>query len=495
MIRALVSIGLLQFLSMLLLLARTKIIALALGPEGVGVIATVDRVTAVIAQTLSMSLPFAAVRFLPAARRKSPDQAEALYRAMRNLSVALLALATISCVSITALAPELWGRALVPYQGALILAFAALPVLGLVPFLTNAFAGTTGHLSSMRFTLAHGVVFVFAAIAAAGFGVAGFYGTYALFGTALIIASMGKLHVPGAGGSPSVRSLVSRFKLPKDVWQFALWLTPLAFAAPYAAWYVQYSILKLYGAGTAGLLQGAIGIGLSVRTLLGAAHPIFLTPNVNRQENSAERMAWANEFQRHMVVIFIAALPPILLFSDIELAVLYAPAFITAAPFVALFVATEIIAMISGSYQSLILADNRVRYHVGQNVVAQVIIAAVATAAIPCFGLTGAGLATLAAPIFLFGSTIWYLRRQLGVRPSPEAAHMCWLTLGILLVCGVGGSLFPGMTLGRLTLKAAACIAVWLVAFALMPAEDRGRIRRALADARARGAAMLAHFA
>ena len=94
-------------------------------------------------------------------------------------------------------------------------------------------------------------------------------------------------------------------------------------------------------------------------------------------------MAWANEFQRHMVVIFIAALPPILLFSDIELAVLYAPAFITAAPFVALFVATEIIAMISGSYQSLILADNRVRYHVGQNVVAQVIIAAVATAAIP----------------------------------------------------------------------------------------------------------------
>jgi len=65
-IRALVSIGLLQFLSMLLLLARTKIVALALGPEGVGVIASLDRVTAVVAQTLSLSLPFAALRFLPA---------------------------------------------------------------------------------------------------------------------------------------------------------------------------------------------------------------------------------------------------------------------------------------------------------------------------------------------------------------------------------------------------------------------------------------------
>ena len=190
-----------------------------------GVIATVDRVTAVIAQTLSMSMPFAAMQFLPAAQRKSPYQAEALYRAMRNLSVALLALATISCVSITALAPQLWGRALVPYQGALILAFAALPVLGLVPFLTNAFAGTTGHLSSMRFTLAHGVVFVFAAIAAAGVRRCRLLRNLCAVRHGADHRVNGEAARPGRGRgcSPSVRSLVSRFKLPKDVWQFALW--------------------------------------------------------------------------------------------------------------------------------------------------------------------------------------------------------------------------------------------------------------------------------
>jgi len=152
-IRALVSIGLLQFLSMLLLLARTKIVALALGPEGVGVIASLDRVTAVVAQTLSLSLPFAALRFLPAAERESPEQAELLYRAMRNVSVAMLVLATVSCVAVTAVAPQIWGKALVPYRGSLILAFSALPVVGLVPFLTNAFASTRGHLASMRFTV------------------------------------------------------------------------------------------------------------------------------------------------------------------------------------------------------------------------------------------------------------------------------------------------------------------------------------------------------
>jgi O-antigen/teichoic acid export membrane protein len=491
-IRALLSIGLLQFLSMLLLLARTKIIALALGPEGVGVIATVDRVTAVIAQTLSLSLPFAALRFLPAAHRQSPNEAEVLYRRMRNVSAALIVAASFVCVGITAVAPQVWGAALVPYRGALILAFAALPVIGLVPFLTNAFAAVDGHGSSMRLTVANSAVFVFAATAAAAFGVAGFYGTYALLGTALVVAAVAKLHDAGATRARPPRSLAQAFKLPRDVWRFALWLFPLTFVAPYAAFFVQYSTLRLYGAGTAGILVGAIGIGLSVRTLLGASHAIFLTPNVNRQADSAERMAWANEFQRHIIVIFIATLPPILLFSDVELAVLYSPRFIAAAPFVALFVSAEVITLLSGTYQALILADNRLRFHAGQNITAQILIVAIAALTIPRFGLAGAGLAVIAAPVFLFGSTILYLRRQFGVRASREAAHMCWLALALLLVCGVTGTMFPGMTAAKLAAKAAACIAVWLVAFGAMPAEDRVRIRRSLDSVRVRGLALLA---
>ncbi|MEP7129600.1 MAG: hypothetical protein ABI770_00575, partial [Sphingomicrobium sp.] len=185
-------------------------------------------------------------------------------------------------------------------------------------------------------------------------------------------------------------------------------------------------------------------------------------------------------------------LPPVLLFSDIELAVLYAPPFVAASPFVALFVAAEVITMLSGSYQALILADNRLRFHVAQNITAQILIAGIAAVAIPRLALAGAGLAVLAAPLFMFGSTIWYLRRQFGVRPTPEAAQMCWLVLGVLLICGAIGSLFPGMTAVRLAAKAAACIAVWIVAWLAMPAEDRGRVRLALGSARTYGRAMWA---
>ncbi len=260
-----------------------------------------------------------------------------LYRRMRNVAAALIVAASFVCVGITAVAPQVWGAALVSYRGALILAFAALPVIGLVPFLTNAFAAVDGHGSSMRLTVANSAVFVFAAAAAAAFGVAGFYGTYALLGTALVVAAIAKLHDPAAPGPGAPAPSPRRFKLAaRRLAVRALAVSRSPSLRPTRAFFVQYSTLRLYGAGTAGILVGAIGIGLSVRTLLGASHAIFLTPNVNRQADSAERMAWANEYQRHIIVIFIATLPPILLFSDVELAVLYSPRFIAAAPFVGL---------------------------------------------------------------------------------------------------------------------------------------------------------------
>src|SRR5207302_3813783 len=154
---------------------------------------------------------------------------------------ALLVAASLICVGITAVALQVWGAALVSYRGALILAFAALPVIGLVPFLTNAFAAMKGHGSSMRLTVANSAVFVFAAAAAAAFGVAGFYGAYALLGTALVLAAVAKLHDPAARGVRPARSLAQAFRLPRDVWRFAVWLFPITFASPYAAFFVPYS--------------------------------------------------------------------------------------------------------------------------------------------------------------------------------------------------------------------------------------------------------------
>jgi O-antigen/teichoic acid export membrane protein len=482
-IRALVGIGLLQFVSMLLLLVRTKILATTVGVQGVGTISNVDGLAAVIAQTLSLSLPFAALRYLPAALRDSPTEADLLYRRMRFVVLALIVPATLVAIVLAWTSPQLFGLALVPYRRTILLAFAGLPVVGLVPFLTNAYAGTVGHGSSMRLTVAHAAVMVVAAVAAgAGLGVDGFYSVYAVLGLALVIAAALRLAVPGVAKHERL-PLGGRaaFQLTPSMWRFALWLLPLTFLTPYAGWFVKYSALKLYGVGSAGILQGAIGISLSVRALLGTAHSVFLTPNVNRQGDMESRMRWANEFQRTIGLLFALCLPPLLLFSDVAMRLLYAPSFLAGSAFVALFVAAEIIAMLAGTYQVLIVAVDRMRFHVLQNLVAQALLVLTAAIALPRIGLAGAGLAALAPPIFLFVTTLAFLYRHYGVRISAAAARSSAFSLAILVVAGGIGSRYPGFAPTVLAAKSATCVLLWLGAAVVTPPEDRARLQAGFA--------------
>jgi O-antigen/teichoic acid export membrane protein len=477
-IRALVSIALLQFLSMLLVLARAKILAVTVGVAGVGTMANVDALAAVIAQTLSLSMPFAALRFLPASLRQSPAEADLLYRRMRFVLLALLLPATLVCIVVALRAPQLFGSALVPYRRTVILGLAGLPVVGMIAFLTNAYAGAVGHMASMRLTVAHAGVLVLSAIAAAaGLGVDGFYAVYAAAGALLVIVATTRLRVPGLQTSERIPlRLGDCVRLPAAMWRFAAWLLPLTFLAPYAAWFVKYSTLRLYGVEAAGILQGAIGLSLSVRALLGAAHAVFLTPNVNRQGDAATRMDWANEFQRTTGLLFAIALPPLLLFSDVALRMLYAPAFLAGSPFVPLFVAAEVLTLLSGTYQSLLIAGDWMSFHVAQNLAAQALLAATAAIALPRVGLAGAGFAALAAPLFLFGSTILFLYRQHRVRPSASAIRACVLTVALLVASGVIGSRYTGLSLVVLGSKAVVCVLFWLVALALVPSQDRRRL-------------------
>ncbi|HEY8063056.1 MAG TPA: hypothetical protein VID74_09670 [Gemmatimonadales bacterium] len=477
MIRALATIGTLQFFAMLLLLARTKILAVMLGPEAVGTIAVIDKLTAVIVGTLSLSLPFAALRFLPAALRESPQAMDVLYRRMRTVLLAIIAPATLICIAVSLVAASTWGRELAAHQRVLVLAFAAMPVLALVPFLTNAYAGSMAHNRAMIFTIAHAGVLVLAALAAGlGGGLAGFYGTYAALGAVLVVVAARS--VAQLDHAERVRiSLPQAFRLPRAVWRFAAALAVLGFASPYAALFVQYRALTLYGAVGSGILQSAIGISLSVRVLLGTAHAVFLTPHVNREGEPRARMAWANDFQRATVLLFIIALPPLLLFPDVALRVMYSGKFVGAAAFVALFIATEVFTLLSGTYQSLIIAGDRMLFHVIQNLTAQALLIGVAAFAIPRLGLAGAGVAALTAPLFLYATTLLFLRRRYDIHVSGEARLMALVTAGIVVIGGSIGSRYPGLSAGLLVMKAAACGLIWLGAYLIIPAPDRSRLR------------------
>ena len=479
MLRALLTIGAVQVITMLVLLVRTKTLAVAFGPETVGVMAVIDKLLAVIAQTVSLSLPFAAARFLPEQWTAGPAAYRDLFTRMRNVLLALVLAAMAASIALTLARPAAWGEALTPYRDIVIVAMLGLPVVGLMPFLQNAIAGRMQQNRAMLAGLAHAVVLAVAVAGIVWNGLIGFYAAYAVLGGILMVvvtrtALLGT-RVP-ENAEPEAHSAWV-FKLPTPIWRFAGALLVLAFLGPYSALLVHYQVLSIHGAQAAGWMQAAIGISLAVRAVLGSAHAVFLTPNVNRGGEPAERMAWANGFQATLCLLAGISLPLLLLFPEIAVHVLYSADFGPGAAFVAVFVASEVLGLLSGTYQSLIVAFNHLRFHVASNLLAQLLVAGIALALVEPLGILGAGLALLAAPVFLFSATMTFLHRSYKLRMTrPVVARSAWLGAS-LVACGILGATAHDATWPTIALKI-GMYGVAAVGFArLLNDEERQKVR------------------
>ncbi len=478
MLRALFTIGALQVITMLVLLVRTKTLALTLGPEMVGVMAVIEKLLAVIAQTVSLSLPFAAVRFLPERWAQGPEAFTDLYIRMRNVLLALIIAATVIALMITAWRPITWGTALLPYRDALIVALIGLPVVALVPFLQNVIAGRMEQNRSMLVAFLHAIVVVVALAGVWWNGLAGYYAVYATLG-AIFVFGITHMAMRGISLSTFAPTSASRFamRLPMPIWRFSGALLILTFLSPFAALFIHYQLLSEHGAEVAGWMQAAIGISLSVRAVLGTAHSVFLTPNVNRGGRPADRMVWANNFQATFCLIAGIALPPLLFFPDIAIFLLYSSAFLPGATFVLVFVLTEILLLLSGTYQSLVIALDHMPFHVATNLIAQLLVVFAAFFLVGPLGILGAGLAGLIAPIFLYLSTMIFLRRTYGLRlPAYLFARSIWLLLG-LVGAGLMGAYSPSHSLEALLFKVGLYILMVGGLALLLTRQERVRIR------------------
>lgn len=478
MFRVLLTIGAVQVATMLVLLVRTKTLAVMLGPEAVGVMAVIDKLLAVIVQTVSLSLPFAALRFLPERWAAGPAEFRELFTRMRNVLMALILAATTGALLVTVFRPATWGAALLPYHEVLIVAILGLPAIALIPFLQNAIAGRMEQNRAMVVGFLQAIIIAVAVVGIWSHGLAGYYAIYAVLGM-LLVAGITRLATKGTDVLVIAGVAQRRFpmSMPAAIWRFSGALMILAFLSPFAALFVHYRVLSEHGAETAGWMQAAIGISISVRAILGTAHAVFLTPNVNRGGSPKDRMTWANNFQTIFCLIAGLALPPLLLFPDFAIYILYSSAFSGGAMFVMLFVLTEILILLSGTYQSLVIALNHMPFHVATNLVAQLLVMAIAYLLVGPFDILGAGLAVLAAPVFLFIATMIFLHRSHGIRmPGRVAARSGWLLLCIV-VTGITGAWFQGLAWESALLKAGIYLVVVGGFALLLTSGERQRIR------------------
>src|SRR5919198_2616463 len=101
MFKVIAGIGLVQVCAVLVNLGRSKVLAVLLGPHGVGVISVIDQIVQFAAYLSAFSLPMASVKFLSRAHSEGP---EVFQRTYVSFLVVLLGGAVLGTAVLTGIA-------------------------------------------------------------------------------------------------------------------------------------------------------------------------------------------------------------------------------------------------------------------------------------------------------------------------------------------------------------------------------------------------------
>src|SRR5947207_540815 len=112
MLRVIAGIGILQVAVVLVNLMRSKIVAVLLGPQGVGAIGVVDQLVQLLLYVSTLNLPFVAIRFLSRAHSEGPDAFQRTFSSFLRALLALTGLGALVGTSLALLYPNLLGTTL-----------------------------------------------------------------------------------------------------------------------------------------------------------------------------------------------------------------------------------------------------------------------------------------------------------------------------------------------------------------------------------------------
>jgi len=264
-LQAIVALGGIQALTMLAGLARTKVLAVLLGPAGVGVASVIDQVVSLVAQLGSLSIPFVALKFLARARDGSDEERRRIYDALVLLLIAASVVSAAIATGLAAVQPSIFGDGLAPYRSALIVALLGVPPFALAPLLRNAMAALERHRESAIAAFLGAVLTV--AGAAIGVQSGGLVGLYIANAVVLAFTIGGMQWYLGRSlglrisTNTSAHAATQALQSQPGLTTFAASMYVLALTSPLAYLFARSMLLSTHGAIEAGLVAAAYGIG------------------------------------------------------------------------------------------------------------------------------------------------------------------------------------------------------------------------------------------
>jgi O-antigen/teichoic acid export membrane protein len=136
-------------------------------------------------------------------------------------------------------------------------------------------------------------------------------------------------------------------------------------------------------------------VASSVGLLLSQSTAYYLAPVVNGRGSREEKTERALAFQRQLMVYAVVVAIPLVLFPQLVMVALFSDAFVTAAPYLGVFILAEALFLLGGVLQTLLLALGDLRSYLALSLAAQALLVALVWALAPTLGLWGMGLAFL----------------------------------------------------------------------------------------------------
>ena len=327
-----IAVGLVQILLLVVLLLRSKGLAIMLGPEGVGIIGVVDQLVVTLTQISALGIPFTAMKFMSAAHSTSTEAFRDTYAAFARVIAGLAISVLVLSIGITSFAPGLLAG-FAEYQDVLLIALFSVPPGMMTIMIAHTLAAEQRPRGAALYNLAFLGSLSLCGLTGAYFaGIRGFYiGSVAAAAFVITAVMIWFARSQGLSIMRKGVSLRDKFgKQPKVIsTALAAYVALVSFSAGMLV--VRYAIISQLGEAQTGLLQSALSLALSVGSILATMSGLYLAPSLNRNESVEFKFAKAISFANRVAMLLVLGAVPLALLPGLGLTILFTGAFVPAA--------------------------------------------------------------------------------------------------------------------------------------------------------------------
>lgn len=468
-----IAVGLIQLVILVFALLRAKGLAVMLGPEGVGIIGTMDQLVVTLSQIAVFGIPFAAMKFMSAAHSTGEDAFRNCYVAFARIMLGLSAAVTALGIAVTLFVPGLLSG-FAEYREVVLVAMLTVPPTMMTLLLAHTLAAAQMPRRAAFYNLGFAASMALAGLAGAWLaGIRGFYiGAAGAGGLTVVVVMIWMARRMGLSvlrpGVSIRRELTRRPNVVRTALSASLAL--VAFSSTMLI--VRYAVIDTLGEASTGLLQAALALALSVGSILATMNGLYLAPSLNRTDPNDVKFRKATRFASRVALLLVAGAVPAALLPALGLAILFTPAFVPAAMTLILCLAWQAAFQLKTVYLQLLVGVERPLATGGAALITLAVAGTSVFALVGSWGILAAPTALILGETLAIAFMVARLVRVAGM-PVPWGVLARFLWVGAMI--GGAGLLFdPAVILPgpadfalRLCYGVAALLLTWIT----MPAD------------------------